>query len=127
MGVFGLVTGQALEELARARLGNRADVADHLVARHAHAVIGHAQSTRRLVITDAYPQVRVVLPQRLVGQRLEAQLVTGVGRIGDEFAQEDLLVAVQRVHHQLQQLLDFGLKAKSLACPDFVHDRALPT
>src|SRR6185312_2408840 len=41
VGVLGLVTGQALEELTRTRLGDRPDVADHLVAGHADAVIGY--------------------------------------------------------------------------------------
>ena len=54
----------------------------------------------------------VGLPQGLVGQRLEAQLVAGVGGVGDQLAQEDLLVAVQGVHHQVQELFDLGLEAE---------------
>ena len=54
----------------------------------------------------------VVLEQRRVGQRLEAQLVAGVGGVRDQLAQEDLLVAVQGVDHQVQQLLDLGLEAE---------------
>src|SRR3546814_7861782 len=42
--------------------------------------------------------------------RLEAQLVAGVGGVGDQLAQEDLLVRVQRVRHQVQDLGDFGLE-----------------
>ena len=38
-------------------------------------------------------EVGVVLVQRGVVQRLEAQLVAGVGGVGDQLAQEDLLVA----------------------------------
>ena len=46
--------------------------------------------------------------------RLEAQLVAGVGGVGDQLAQEDLPVAVQRVDHELQQLADFGLETVRL-------------
>ena len=38
-----------------------------------------------------------------------------------ELAQEDLLVAVQGVDHQLQQLLDFGLEAERFAGLDHRH------
>ena len=48
-------------------------------------------------------------------ERLEAQLVGGVRGVGDELAQEDLRVAVQRVDHQLQELLHLGLESEGLA------------
>ena len=43
-------------------------------------------------------------------QRLEAQLVVGIGGVRDQLAQEDFPVAVQRMDHELQQLTDFGLE-----------------
>ena len=60
-------------------------------------------------------QLEVVLEQRLVVQRLEAQLVAGVRRVGDQLAQEDLAVRVQRMDHELQELPDLGLEAQGLA------------
>ena len=59
----------------------------------------------------------LVLVQRRLVERLEAQLVAGVRRVRDQLAQEDLLVGVQRVGDQVQQLLDLGLEGKGL----FVH------
>src|SRR5262249_14537543 len=56
----------------------------------------------------------LVLPQSWLGERLEAQPVDGVGGVGDQLAQEDLLVAVQRVDHQVQDLNDLGLEAEAL-------------
>jgi hypothetical protein len=50
--------------------------------------------------------------QRGIGQALEAQLVGGVGGVGNEFAQENVLVGIQGMDHQLQQLFDFGLEAQ---------------
>ena len=73
--ILGAVGGQLLEELARARLGDGADVLDHLLPRHADAVVGHGDRARRRVEADADLQVRVVLEERGVGERLEAQLV----------------------------------------------------
>jgi hypothetical protein len=68
--------------------------------------------TRGGIVRDADRKLRVALEQRRVRQRLEAQLVAGVRGIGDQLAQEDLLVAVERVHHQVQQLLHLGLEAQ---------------
>src|SRR3712207_6864316 len=48
-------------------------------------------------------------------ERLETQLVSGVGRVGYELPQKDLLVAVQGMDHQLQQLFDFSLESEGLA------------
>ena len=66
-------------------------------------------------------QLGVVLEERLVGERLEAQLVAGVRRVRDQLAQEDLLVAVQGVDHQVEQLLDLGLEAQGLFRGGVVH------
>src|SRR5207249_8827925 len=59
MRVFGLVTGQALEELPCTGLGDGADVADHFVPRHPYAVIGHAQRTAGLVIAQDRKSTRL--------------------------------------------------------------------
>jgi hypothetical protein len=75
VGVLRLVAGERLEELARARLRDRADVADHFLPRHADAVVGDRDGPGGLVVRDPDLQLAVVLVQRLVGQRLEAQLV----------------------------------------------------
>ena len=39
-----------------------------------------------------------------------AQLVERVGRVGDELAEKDLRVRVERMDDQLQELADFSLK-----------------
>jgi homospermidine synthase len=64
---------------------------------------------------------------RLVGERLVADLVERIGRVGDELAQEDLLVRVEGVDDEREKLVDLSLegecldsvglcKTKSLAC-----------
>jgi hypothetical protein len=67
---------------------------------------------RVLVERDRDLQFMVVAVQGVVVDRLEAQLVGGVGSVRDQFAQEDLLVRIQGVDHQLQQLFYFCLEAK---------------
>ena len=121
--VLRLVAGERLEELARAGFGDGADVGNHLVARHADAVVGDRDGARRLIEADANFELGIVFKQILAGQRLEAQLVAGVGRIGDQLAQEDLLVAVQRVDHEVEQLLDLGLKSECFLAGRGFHCR----
>ena len=67
---------------------------------------------RRGVDADVNRQVGVVLEQRRISQRFEAQLVARVRGVRDELAQEDLLVRVQGVDHQLEELSSFGLEAQ---------------
>ena len=41
----------------------------------------------------------------------ETQLVGGIGSVGDQLAQEDLAIAVERMNHEVKQLLHLGLEA----------------
>ena len=115
--VLLLVAGEAREELARAAARDRAEVLDRLGARHADAVVRHGDGARGLVERDVDRELGVAVEELGMRDRLEAQLVAGVGRVAHELAQEDLLVRVERVDHQLQQLLDLGLEAQRLAGP----------
>ena len=56
---------------------------------------------------DAIADERLVL---LVGEGEVAQLVERVGGVGDEFAEEDLRVRVERMDDQLEELADFSLE-----------------
>ena len=46
----------------------------------------------------------------LIGKTLIRQLINGVGGIGNNLAQEDLLVRINGVDHQIQKALGFRLK-----------------
>src|SRR3989304_3192547 len=121
MRVLRLVAAQSLKKLPRAGFGDGADVRNHLVTRHADAVVGDRDGARLPVETDVELQLGVVFKQILRGQRLEAQLVAGIRRVRNQLAQEDLLVAVQRVDHEIEQLLDLGLKSERLLAGRAFH------
>jgi hypothetical protein len=89
-------------------------VLDDLLTRHADAVIGHRDGACLGVDADANLRIGVALEERRVGHRFEAELVARVGRVRHQLAQEDLLVPVQGVDHQIEQLFDFGLEAERL-------------
>ena len=59
---------------------------------------------------DGDARLRVVAEQLGPGDRLVAQLLAGVGRVGDQLAQEDVAVGIDRVHHQVQQPGNVGLE-----------------
>ncbi len=111
-GVLLLVAGQLGEEFAGAGLGDGADVLDDFLPAHADAVVADGQRARLAVEGDADLEVGVVFIDRGIRQALEAQLVGGVGGVGNQFAQENVLVGIQGMDHQLQQLFDFGLEAE---------------
>lgn len=121
-GITGAIAGELAEEFARAGTGDGAQVADGLVAVHAHAVVADADRPGLAVGFDPDAQIAVAGIEGIVVQRLEAQLVAGIGCVGNQLAQEDVAVAVERVDHQIEQLLDLGLESQGfLVC--FAHGR----
>ena len=108
--VVALVLGVGLLELLRAGVGDGAQVALELVGRHADAVVRDGEGAGVLVGCDADGEAVLVELDIRVGEALEVELVLGVGRVGDELAEEDLLVGVDRVDHEVEQLLALCLE-----------------
>ena len=50
------------------------------------------------------------------GDRLVAQLLAGVGGIGDELADENVALGIDGMNHQMQQARNVGLEALGLGC-----------
>ena len=113
-GVRSIAAARHFEEAPSSRTCDRAQARNQLLAAHADSVVDHVQdSLGRLGLQpDGRPvSVRQELRAR---QGLEAQLVERVGGVRDQLAQEDLLVRVQRVDHEVQQFLDLGLEGERL-------------
>ena len=120
-GVLLLVARQPFEELGRARACDRAEMLDEFVARHADTVVDHGNRVVVPVVFDPDAEFRILRQQFGSRERFEAELVGGVRCVRDQLAQENLLVAVQGVNHQLQELADFGLEAERLAVGLVTH------
>ena len=106
VGVLLLVAFELGHELARAALGDRAQVRHRLLGAHADAVVADRSASWRQRRSSRGPSSSGASSYSAgVVQRLEAQLVAGVRRVGHQLAQEDLLVRVQRMGHQVQDLL----------------------
>ena len=59
-------------------------------------------------------QLGLVAEQLRLLQRQRAQFFAGVGGVGDQFAQEDVAVRIDRVHHQMEQTRDVRLERTAL-------------
>ena len=94
----------------RAGGGDRAEVLLELVGVHARAVVGDHERLRVLVSHDVDAPRGVVGHELLLGEAQILRAVDGVRRVRHELAQEDFLLRVERVHHEVEHFLDLGLE-----------------
>ncbi len=81
----------------RARLGDSTQVVDEVGLGHTDTGIPDAENF--VLFLRGYPDVKLLLGLESggVGQRSITDFVQGIGAIGDQFAQENLLVGVEGV------------------------------
>ena len=108
-----------LLELEAAGVCDGAEVLFQLGVRHADAVVGYRNGARVAVHGQLDAEVAAYDGFVAVLQRLQVELVEGVRRVGYQLAQEDVLVRVDGVHHQIEELLAFRLELAHGACPSF--------
>ena len=107
-----------------------AQVFQQVVAVHADAVIGDGQGAGLFVDGQRDPigaaAIAIAVGDQIrLGQRRVAQLVAGVGGVGDQLAEEDLLLAVEGFGHDIQQPADLGLELQGFLahrCPGWQVD-----
>ena len=112
--LFVLLLRQLLQEFLRPGVGDGADVVIHLVPRHADAGVANRQRLGIRVDADVDLKLGVEIDDVPIGERPEANLVEGVRRVRHEFAQEHVLVGVERMDEDLQDLLNLGLEGSLL-------------
>lgn len=64
----------------------------------------------------------IPLQLSLVHQGLVPNLVEGIGCVGDQFSQKDLLVGVESVDDQREKLVDFRLEGEGFDVRHFCKD-----
>ena len=104
-----LVLIACLKVLA-AGAGNGAKVLFQLILSHANAVIADGQGAVLFIGCNMNVQVFFFYVDGGVRQALEIQLVAGIRCVGNQLAQEDLAVGINRIDHQVKQLFALGLK-----------------
>ena len=106
--VLGL--GEARQKRFGAGARDGAEIVDQLLPVHADAAVDHGKRVRLLVRRDPDVGRRAVGDQLGGGDRLIAQLVAGIRRVRNQFAQENVGFRIDRVHHQMQEFGDLGLE-----------------
>ena len=100
---------EAFEEGLGAGARDRAEIVDHLRLAHADAVVGDRELAR--------PAGKADLELRVGGKQVgglqgdHAQPFAGVGGVGDQLAEKDVAVRIDRMHHEVQEFRDLGLEA----------------
>ena len=110
-----LLAGRPQSFLKKSAVPERAMVPrlrDRVFAAHADAVVADRERAFRGIGLDPDREFGVAGHQLRLAERCEAQLVVGIGGVGNQLTQEDFPVAVQRMDHELEQLTNFGLEAE---------------
>jgi len=95
-----------------AGLCDGAEVVDEVGFGHADAGVDDGDGFGFLVWNDLDEELLEGVQLGGIGQTFVSDLVQGVGRVGDEFSEEDLLVGVEGVDDEGQQLSDLGLEGE---------------
>jgi len=93
---------EILQEFQGPGFRNRSKILDDFVVGHPDAVVGHADPFFLFVELERN-FVLVGFFEPFIGQRRQMVLIDRIGRVGDEFAQEDFFVRVNRIDHQVEQ------------------------
>ena len=90
----------------KARVPERAIVPQrlgHVVAAHADAIVLDGDLLVFGIGRNRDARLGVVVQKFRAADGFEAQLFASVGRVGNQFAQEDVPIGIDRMHHHVQQ------------------------
>ncbi len=108
--VLGAALLDGLEEGLGAGMGDGAEEFDQLVAGHPDAVVLDREGLGLVVGGEVDLEFQLVVDDLFLGNLRVAELLERIGRVGDEFANENLLLGVERMDDDIEQLLDLGLE-----------------
>ena len=80
--------------------------------RHADAIVLDGEALGILV--DGNPNRERIRCERRIFQRLIAQFLASIGGVGKKFAQKNVAIGIDRMHHEMQQFGDIRLKCLRL-------------
>mmetsp|Transcript_62197 Transcript_62197/g.140124 ORF Transcript_62197/g.140124 Transcript_62197/m.140124 type:complete len:837 (-) Transcript_62197:74-2584(-) len=107
----GIATlGHSLEEVCGAGLRDRPQVVDEVGLGHANARVHDGDGLGLRIMLQPHLQVLGVAEEGLVLDAVETSLLKGICGVGDELAQEDLLVRVEGVDDDVHEAIDLGLE-----------------
>ncbi len=108
LGVVGFRNG--IKELGGTGIGNGAQVFDQIFLVHPDPVIGNRQNITDIICQKAHLEIGITSEQIRFGNRFIAQLVARIRGVGDQLAQEDVLVGIKRVDNDIEQSANLSLE-----------------
>ncbi|OPZ69401.1 MAG: hypothetical protein BWY83_01990 [bacterium ADurb.Bin478] len=103
------------EKFAGAGMSDGADVLHHLLLRHADAGITNGKGLFALIQVDPDGELEIRIHHGLTLDRFKPRLVQRIRGIGDQFADENFTMGVERVRENMQQLLNLCFEFESLS------------
>ena len=91
-----------------AGFGNCAEMVDQFGFAHADAVIDHGECAGVGVFVDMNSKLRIVGGEFRFFNGCITQAVASIGAVGNEFAQEDIMIGVKRVGDDIEQARNIG-------------------
>ena len=107
---------EVLDEVLGAATGDGTEAVDQVFLVHADTVVFDNDALAFLVHRDIDAELSAHREQVGVREREETALVECVRRVRNELAQEDFLVAVKGIDHQVQHVANFGLELHLFCC-----------
>ena len=80
---------------------------------HADAIILDGEGAFVGIDGERDARLGVIAEESRVGNGVVTQLLVGVGRVRDQLAQKHRFIRIDRVHHQVEELGDIGLKCSA--------------
>ena len=108
---------ESLHEGLGPGLGDGAQVVDHVGLGHPDTGVDDGEGLGISVRDDLDEELLLVVQLAGVSQGLVPDLVQGIGGVGDQLPEEDLLVGVERVDDQAHQLGNISLESEGLNNP----------
>ena len=93
---------QLFKEGFRPRLGNGAEVIHQILLVHTKSVIGNGQGMAVGIGRQVDFKARVPFEEIAVSEGLIMELIDRIGGVRNEFPQENLVICINRVDHQVQ-------------------------
>jgi len=91
-------------------VGDGAEIFDEFGLRHADAEILNREGLRLVIGGEVDLELGLVVEDFLFGDLRVAEFFKRVGRVGNQLADEDFLLRVERVDDDIEELFDLGLE-----------------
>ena len=102
--------GQLLKEMLGSGMGDGAQIGFQFFLGHADAGVGDGQGMVFIVAVDGDFQRHVGVELHFFDQALVPEFFQGIGGVGDQFADKDVALGVERVDDDIQDLSGLRLK-----------------